>query len=138
MPGAHRSLHYGPDTYKVSAAVSGGQLVEADGSTGLVKPATAGSKLVLGVALGDAAPIAADADPLVISQAQPEVAVAWNGDVDVTYTAACAMGVQVKAGANGQVTPIDGGGAGTFDQVVGRCTATVSGAGLGRMRLNQP
>src|SRR3954447_23889229 len=130
MPGAHRSLHYGPDTYKVSAAVSGGQLVMADASNpGLVKPATAAATTVLGVALGDAAPVAADADPLIISAAQPEVAVAWNGDVDVTYTAACAMGAQVKAGASGTVTTIDGGTAGTFDQVVGRCTATVTGAG---------
>jgi hypothetical protein len=136
MPGAHRSLHYGPDTYKVSAAVSGGQLVMADGATGLVKPATAAATTVLGVALGEAAPIAADADPLVVSQAQPEVAVAWNGDVDVTYTGACAMGVLVIAGANGQVTAAGAGPA--SDQVVGRCTATVSGAGLGRMRLAQP
>jgi hypothetical protein len=137
MPGAHRSLHYGPDTYKVSAAVSGGQLVMADASNpGLVKPATAAATTVLGVALGDAAPVAADADPLIISAAQPEVAVAWNGDCDVTYTAACALGVLLIAGATGQVTPA--GAAPAYDQVVGRCTAPVTGAGLGRMRLVQP
>lgn len=137
MPGAHRTLHHGPDTYKVSAAVSGGQLVMADASNpGLVKPATAAATTVLGVALGDAAPVAADADPLVVHQAQPEVAVAWNGDVDVTYTAACALGVLVIAGANGAVTAAGAGPA--SDQVVGRCTATVTGAGLGRMRLAQP
>lgn len=137
MPGAHRSLHYGPDTYKVSAAVSGGQLVMADASNpGLVKPATAAATTVLGVALGDAAPVAADADPLLVSAAQPEVAVAWNGDVDVTYTAACALGVLLIAGAAGAVTPA--GAAPASDQVVGRCTAPVSGAGLGRARITQP
>jgi hypothetical protein len=138
MPGAHRTLHYGPDTYKVSAAVTGGQLVEADASNpGLVKPAASLSKTVLGIALGDAAPVAADADPLLISAAQPEVAVAWNGDVDVTYTAACLMGALLIAGAAGTVTTYVTG-TNTYDQIVGRCTATVSGAGLGRMRLTQP
>jgi len=85
--------------------------------------------------LGDAAPVAAPADPLVVGTAQPEVAVAWNGDVDVTYTAACPFGTLLTAGASGAVSPV---GAGTFDQVVGRCTQTMSGSGIGRMRIAQP
>jgi hypothetical protein len=136
MPGAHRNLQFGPDTYKVSAAVLGGQLVEADASNpGLVKPAAALSKTVMGVALGDAAPVAADASPLVISSAQPEVAVQFGpADVDVTYTGACLMGAMLIAGAAGTVTTYVTG-TNTYDQIVGRCTAPVSGAGLGRARL---
>lgn len=134
MSGAHRNYQLGPVTYKVSAAVTGGQLVEADASNpGLVKPASAGSKTVLGVAMADAAPAAADANPLIVSAYQPEVAVEFGpADMDVTYTGACALGVQLVAGANGTVSPV---GAGTFDQVVGRCTEPVASAGLGRARL---
>lgn len=109
----------------------------ADASNpGQVKPATAGAITVLGVALADAAPVAAPANPLITSAAQPEVSVQYGpADVDVTYTGACALGVALKAAAAGAVSPIDTTSAGTFDQVVGRCTAPVTGAGLGRMRL---
>lgn len=136
MGGAHRNLQFGPATYAASAAVTGGQLVEADASNpGLVKPAGAASITVLGVAQADAAPVAAPATPLLVGTAQPEVAVMYGPtDVDVTYTAACTLGTLLKAGAAGTVTPYVAGTT-THDQIVGRCTEPVSGAGLGRMRL---
>src|SRR4051812_37663936 len=121
MPGAHRNLQFGPSTYAVSAAVAGGQLVEADtGNAGKVKPASAASKIVLGVALADAAPVAADADPLLASVAQPEVAVQYGpADVDVLYTGATALGTLLKAGAAGTVTPYVSA-TDAYDLIVGR------------------
>lgn len=136
MPGAHRSLKLGPDTVAVSAAVAGGQLVEADGVTGKVKVAGAGSLLVLGVALSDAAPVAAPANPLLVSAAQPEVAIAYGPtDVDVQYAANCNFGQALIAAASGQVTPA--GAAPAADSVVGRCTEPggVLATKFGRARL---
>lgn len=138
MPGAHRYTQLGPDTYEVSAAVTGGQLVMPDGTTGKVKPATAAAVTVLGVALADAEPAGSDpTSPLNISWAQPQVAVGYGpGTYDLTYSAACAFGELVVADANGAVKPYTAGTS-TFDAVVGRCTepAGVASAGLGKTRL---
>jgi hypothetical protein len=105
MPGAHRNLQFGPDTCTVSAAVTGGQLVMADtANPGKVKPATAGALTVLGVALANAAPVAAPADPLITSAAQPEVAVQYGpADVDLTFATGVNYGELVIAAASGQV-----------------------------------
>lgn len=145
MPGAHMNLRLGPATYEVSVAVAGGQLVEPDSTTGKVKPATANSVAVLGVALSDAQPAGSDpTNPLNISWAQPQVAVAYGPcDIDVTYTGAAAFGALLVAGAAGAVSPIaavttpTAGDVTATRGVVGICTEPggMAAAGVGRMRL---
>lgn len=134
MSGVNPVLWDGPDTMPVNVAVTGGQLVMPDSTTGKVKPATAGATTVLGVALADAAPTSSQS-PTNFSTARPDVAVAY-GDIDVrvTYAANAAWGVKLMAAANGQVTPYV---AGTADMIVGICAepAGVSSGSVGRMRL---
>jgi hypothetical protein len=134
MSGVNPVLWDGPDTMPVNVAVTGGQLVMPDSTTGKVKPATASATTVLGVALADAAPTSSQS-ATNFSTARPEVAVAY-GDVDVrvTYAANCAWGVKLMAAANGQVTPYV---AGTADMIVGICTepAGATSGSAGRMRL---
>lgn len=146
MAGAHRVTQFGPQTYAVSAAVTGGQLVEPTDTTALtVKPATANSVKVLGVAMSDANTAASNpTDPLNVSWPQPEVAVAYGpGEFTLTFTAACNFGDLVVAGAAGAVTkladvttPTAGDVTGTR-AVVGRCTEPggVAAAGPGKVRL---
>lgn len=146
MPGAHMNLRLGPATYEVSAAVAGGQLVEPDGANvGKIKPATADSVKVLGVALADAQPAGSNpTNPLNIGWAQPEVAVAYGPcDVDVTYSTTAAFGDLLVAAAGGQVkviaavtTPTAGDVTATR-AVVGICTEPggVTATSVGRMRL---
>jgi hypothetical protein len=126
--------HYkaGPANYQVSTLIFGGQLVEhttqTAGTTDLtIKPAGAGSKAVLGVASKDANVLTAQTgaanaygQPLIdISVLDDFTSVYYSGvDIWAWYAGACAPGVLLVAGANGTVLTI---GAGTFDQVVGRC-----------------
>lgn len=129
MPGAHRNYERGPATYEVSVAVAGGLLVEPDGTTGKVKLGTAGSLKILGVALQDGQPDGSNpVSPILdVGWPQKEIAVGYGDlDVDLTYTANCAFGTLLVAAAAGKVTPYtpSGGGASTFDQIVGRCTET--------------
>lgn len=134
MSGVNPVLFEGPDTVTVNVAVTGGQLVMPDSTTGAVKPATAGATTVLGVALEDGAPASSQTN-LNFSTARPQVAVCYSSvDVRVTYAANCAWGVKLMAAANGQVTPYV---AGTADQIVGICTepAGVTSGNVGRMRL---
>ena len=129
------TLQHGPDTFEVSAAVTGGQLVEVDGTTGKVKPATAGSLLVLGVAATDANPVGTDTDTNY-ANARPHVAVYYAPvDVKVTYSTATAFGERLQAAANGQVTEITVDGDPRL--VVGVCTEPggVAAGAKGRMRL---
>jgi hypothetical protein len=137
MPGLHRNLQFGPDTVGVSQTVLGGQLVMPDGTTGLVKPATAAATTVLGIAWSDANPAGTNpTSPLNTAWPAPEVAVQYGpADVDVTYASAAAYGQLLLAAANGQVGPA--GVAPASDQIVGRCTqpAGVSAGAVGRMRL---
>jgi hypothetical protein len=127
--------HYkqGPASYQVSTLIIGGQLVEhttkTAGTTDLtVKVGTAASPNILGVAGVDANALAAQAgDPNTYGQPQIDISVlgdftpVYYGGVDiwVWYSGACAQGVLLIAGATGTVATL---GAGTFDQVVGRCT----------------
>jgi len=149
MSGSLAHYKLGPASYQVSALVNGGLLVAADSGTATtVSPAGAGSKLVLGVAGNDAAPIpnqAGDTDtmaggsPLVdISVLSDYVSVYSSGyDMHVTYAANCPFGTLLMAAANGTVTPYV---AGTADQIVGRCTqpggVTTSANAVGRMRVS--
>lgn len=137
MSGNYPVRQFGPTTYKVNAAVTGGQLVMPDSTTGKVKPATAGAKTVLGMAMTDASP-AGSGSNLSFATNQPEVAVAYApAEVLLLASANIAFGEQVVAAAAGAVAPV---ASGTFDQIVGRCTAAagiVSGArGLVRLGVN--
>ena len=137
MSGVNPNLFEGPDTVTVNVAVTGGQLVMPDSTTGRVKPATAGATTVLGVALEDGAPTSAQT-PLNFAIARPEIAVAYGDvDVNVTYAANAAWGVKLKAAANGQVTPWVSG-TDAADLIVGVCTAPagVTSGNVGRMRLS--
>jgi len=107
---------HGPATYEVNAAVTAGQLVMPDSTTGKIKPDSAATT-VLGVARDDAAP-AGSSSSTNFSTLRPEVAVySAPFQVRVTFAANTAYGEKVIAAANGQVTP--GVAAG---QVVGYCT----------------
>jgi hypothetical protein len=144
------TLQHGPDTFEVSAAVTGGQLVEVDGTTGKVKPATAGSLKVLGVAATDANPVGTDTDTNY-ANARPHVAVYYAPvDVKVTYGGAAAFGDRLIAGAAGTVVPyvatdvtasptetLIEGGISKVVQIVGICTEPggVANGAKGRVRL---
>lgn len=143
--------HYqfrGPANYQVSALVTGGSLVVADGSSATtVSTAGAGAINVLGVAGNDASPIVSQAgnttgygSPLVdVSVLSDYTAVYCGGvDIHVTYAAAATFGVLLKAAANGQVTPWVSGTDTLPATIVGRCTqpgGVAAGATVARMRI---
>lgn len=134
MAGTYPVTQLGPDTYEVSATVTGGQLVMVDGSTGKVKPTTGVVSNVLGVALTDAVP-AGSGSNTAFGTAPKTTSVAYGpATVKLTAAGTIAFGALVTSAASGQVATI---GAGTFDQAIGRC---VEPAGLtvgvvGRIRL---
>ena len=135
MSGVHYTLQHGPDTFEVNVPVTGGMLVEPDGTTGRVKPATAGSLKVLGVAATDAKPAGSDT-PLDFTVARPHVAVYYSPvDIKVTYTNAATFGAKLIAAANGQVTPA--GATPDAASIVGICTEPggVAAGAKGRIRL---
>src|SRR5262252_4870170 len=127
--------HYkqGAASYQVSALVFGGQLVEPTtitaGTTDLtVKPAGAASTHVLGVVGKDANVLAAGlpavnaygAQKIDMSVLDDFVSVYYGGvDIWAWYAGAVDTGSLLVTGANGTFLTV---GAGTFDQVVGRCT----------------
>jgi len=128
----------GPDTYEVSVAVTGGQLVVPT-SGGKIGPAGAAAANVLGVALQDAQPAgSAPTNPINTGWPSSKVAVARDVDVRVTYTAAANFGDKLITAANGQVTPISGTAAATdARQIVGMCTEPlgVTAGAVGRARI---
>lgn len=129
------ALQHGPDTFEVNVAVTGGMLVEPDAATGKVKPATAGSLKVLGVAAADANPAGTDT-ATNFANARPHVAVYYAPvDVKVTYTGAATFGAKLIAAANGQVTPA--GATPDAASIVGICTEPggVAAGAKGRIRL---
>lgn len=135
MAGVPVRLRMGPDTYQVSAAVVGGQLVVPT-TGGKIGPAGASALTVLGVALNDALPAGSDVDT-TFSTVRPDVAVAYGpAEVRVTYTAAAVFGAKLMAAAAGQVTPVTADGDPRL--IVGICTepAGVGAAGVGRMRIS--
>lgn len=147
MPGAAQYMQLGPKTYEVNVAVTGGMVVEVDAATGKVKPATANSGKVLGVALADANPAGSDpTNPISMGAwARPEVAVARGpAEVYVTYTGAATFGDLLVSAANGQVSVVAAVTTPTAADVtstrniIGRCTETagvLSGA-VGLMKLS--
>ena len=147
MPGALPHYGRGPASYQVSAAVAGGTLVVADGSSATtVSTAGAAAVNVLGYAGNDAAPIpnqAGNTDslaggaPILDISVVPDYTAVYMGpcDVHVTYAAAATFGALLMTAASGQVTPFTGS---TYSQIIGRCTqpgGVAAGATVGRMRL---
>lgn len=131
MSGAIPVLWCGPDTMEVSADVTGGQLVMADGANaGKVKPTTGAVNNWLGVALEDAKLVsefpAVPANPLDVAFPPAKVSVAYNVDIRVTYSGDAVFGDLLVADASGKVRKYDPtvapGHADTPDLVVGRCT----------------
>jgi hypothetical protein len=138
MSGVNPVLFEGPDTVSVNVAVTGGQLVMPDSTTGKVKPATASAATCIGVALADGQPLSARTN-LNFSTARNVVAIAYGGmDVPgVTYAANANWGAKLKAAATGQVTPwISGTDA--ADLIIGICAepAGVTSGNTGRVRLS--
>jgi hypothetical protein len=144
--------HYklGPDSYQVSAAVIGGTLVIADGSSATtVSTAGANAINVLGVAGNDAQPApnqAGDTDSLAgsaplldISVAGDYTAVYHGCDMHVTYAANATFGQLLKAAASGAVTPWVDGTDTHPAYIIGRCTqpggVTISALAVGRARI---
>ena len=112
MAGLRPHLEHGPETHLVSTNLVGGTLVEVDGVTGKVKPASAGSVTCLGLALGDAAATAGmqsvtqDAWGRNVGGAMNppnEVAVAYRGSwwVKNTSGGTLAYGARLICGAAG-------------------------------------
>jgi hypothetical protein len=149
MAGNLPHYKHGPDSYQVSAAVTGGQLVVADGSSATtVSPAGAGGSShgalnVLGVAGNDASPIVSQAgdttsygDPLVDISVLSDYVAVWHGvDANVTYAASATFGQKLQSAATGQVTPWDGN---TPAAVVGICTqpgGVAAGSTVARARI---
>lgn len=106
-----RLSNAGPNTYPAGEAIKGGMIVQAN-PDGKARKGTAGSLLVLGVAETDAKPwvdpVSTDADGFEVVNVSPlpdHVTVGF-GRYTVTYTADCAWGQALQAGANGAVTPI--------------------------------
>lgn len=138
MSGVIPRQQLGPDTFEVSAAVTGGQLV-APSTGGKVAPAGAAAANVLGVALNDAqAAGSAPTNPINTGWPSAYVAVARNVDIRVTYNGAANFGDKLVTAANGQVTALGGTAAATdARQIVGICTepAGVTAGAVGRARI---
>jgi hypothetical protein len=135
MSGVYPVTEKGPDTYTVSATVTGGQLVFPDGSNaGMVKPTTGVVDGVLGMAMNDAVP-AGSGSGLDFATAPSTTSVA-HGPSTVPLTAAgnIVFGALVTSAASGQVATI---GSGTFDQAIGRCVEPlgITSGSTGRIRL---
>lgn len=110
-----RLSNAGPNTYPAGEAIKGGMLVIAN-PDGKARKSVADSLLVLGVAETDGkpwvSPVSVDADGFdVINTAPiPDTVTVGFGRYVVTYTANCAWGQALKAGANGAVTPVTADG----------------------------
>jgi hypothetical protein len=141
MSGVTPVYSCGPITYEVNVAVTGGQLVEPDSTTGKIKPAVAGTALCLGVATTDAIPTSTNQNPtgsILVSPIAPHVAVAYEGVWRLTATGAIGFGVLVKTAANGTVAPwVSGTDAAGL--IVGRCieTAGIANGAKGQIRLGR-
>lgn len=131
-------MDHGPITRLVSASVARGQVVMADAATGLVKPATAGTTLFLGVARDDAAPDGSGS-ATNLATLRPEVAIFQApAIVEVTFAADTDDGEFVVCAAAGAVTPVGAAAASDATSVVGKCVdpggVTAGNKGLLKLR----
>lgn len=111
----------GPETYLVNVAVTRGQVVMPDGTTGRIKPSTGAVATVIGVARDDASPPSA-LSPSNFATLRDEVAVFQAPyTVKVQFTDDCAFGVKVVAAAAGAVTPVGAAAAADGTTVIGYC-----------------
>lgn len=135
MSGNYPVTRSGPDTYTVSATVTGGQLVMFDsGNAGMVKPTTGVVAGVLGMAINDAVP-AGSGSNTAFGTAPPTTSVAYGPcTAKLVASGAIAFGDLVTAAASGAVATI---GAATFDKAIGRCVEPlgIASAAKGRIRL---
>lgn len=110
----------GPITFAAEAAVTGGQVVEAGSAARTIKPATAGSARILGVALIDAEPkgekYTGTPNHASVAMAPAHVPVETEGDV--------APGDLVVAAADGKVTKA--ADSAPQAQIVGRVIETLN------------
>ena|SRR4249919_984133 len=153
MPGILPVFDKGPLTFSATTAanggnIKGGMMVEPDGTTQRIKPASAASATCLGVALGDASAsdyanaTTTDAwgNETVNAQYPPnEVAVAWQGVYVLKIAATSAtvpFGALVKCAASGELTLHSTGSAATFDIIVGRCVEPGGIAAGARGKIN--
>lgn len=117
-PGGYPYLQDGPSSFTVNVTTPAGVLVEPDSATGKVKPATAGSLKVLGVAIVAGVPDGTGTD--LQQYAQPSrIPVQRNCVAWVTFAADCPFGSKLIAAANGQVTPA--GATPDSASLVGQC-----------------
>ena len=117
-PGGYPYLQDGPSNFTVSVTTPAGVLVEPDGTTGKVKPAAAGSKAVLGVALVPGTPDGTGTDLQQFSQPS-RIPVQRGCVVWVTYAADTPFGTKFIAAAAGAVTPA--GSTPDATTLVGQC-----------------
>jgi hypothetical protein len=143
-------LTFSATTTANSGLIKGGQLVEADGTTGRIRVAQANSVRCLGVAMGDASPSdysnADTADSwgnnITNFHFPPnEVAVAYQGVFRLTVPSAVTTidnGDLVKCAALGLVVRHSQGGAATFDQIIGRCVEPggIAAGGTGKILIS--
>lgn len=131
---------HGPETYQVSGAVTGGQLVVPDGQQ--ITVAAAGATDVLGVAVQDA-DLASNQNTsgtnVTAAIDRQEVAVAYRGVYRLTFDGAgsgAAFGALLVAGASGTVDAYTAGTS-TYDAIVGKCVepAGATAGNEARVRL---
>lgn len=127
----------GPKSYTVNVAVTAGQVVVPDSTTGKIKPSVGSDVVVLGVARDSGAPAGSGATT-DFGTLRPEIAVfSAPYEVKVTFAANCAFGVKVVAAAAGQVTPVGAAATADAQQIVGYCTepAGVLSGATGTIKL---
>jgi hypothetical protein len=126
-------------TFEVSAAVTGGQLVVPT-TGGKIGPAGLTANTVIGVARKDAIPTATNQNPtgsIMLSPVSQYTAVAAHGTWSLKAAAAITFGQTVKAGATGQVA-VWVSGTDAADTIVGRCVEPlgIASGAFGAIRLN--
>ena len=139
MPQTVARTRFGPETFEVNVAITGGMLVEFDAATGKIKPAVVDSTKWLGVALYDAQPAGTTGATSTwgfatvdTSVPQPNVAVAWQGSFKLKAAAAMNAGDIVYCAANGEIQK-----ATTTGRAVGIVIATggIASGAFGLVRL---
>lgn len=132
-------VYDGPQTFEVTEAVIGGQLVEGRAAS-KIGVAAAGSMKVLGVATKDAIPTSTDQNiagaGTNMNPKGPHVAVDHGKVFKLKYAAAANFGDVLISAADGQVTPA--GADPDARTIVGRCTdpAGVASGALGLTYIN--